>query len=140
MQSAGEDNSDYCGQSAHPFLFVKSDAKTHADEDRKRREMVEERNKLDSMIYSVEKMVSENKEKLSADVLGPLETALTDAKTKLDSQSPDELKSALAALTAASHKMAEVLYKHGTHTTEPIPGEPKPDDGSKVVEAEFEDN
>ncbi len=115
------------------------DAESHAEDDKKRREAIEERNKLDSMIYSVEKMVTENKEKLSADVVGPVETALADAKTKLDSQNADELKSALSALTAASHKMAEQLYKQGGPAGQPGE-EPKPDDGSKVVEAEFEEN
>ena len=116
------------------------EAETHAGDDKKRREAIEERNKLDSMIYNVEKMVTENKEKLSADVIAPVETALAEAKTKLDSQNADELKSALTALTAASHKMAEELYKHGAPTDGPIPEEPKPDDGAKIVEAEFEDN
>lgn len=112
------------------------DAESHSEEDKKRREAIEERNKLDSMIYSVEKMVTENKEKLSAEVTGPVETALADAKAKLDSQDASELKSALATLTAASHKMAEELYKQGGPSTAE---EPKPDDGSKVVEAEFEE-
>ncbi|MES2504544.1 MAG: molecular chaperone DnaK [Myxococcota bacterium] len=115
------------------------DAESHSEDDKKRRESIEERNKLDSMIYSVEKMVTENKEKLSAGVVEPVEKALAEAKTKLDSQSADELKAALTELTAASHKMAEELYKAGG------PGavaaeEPKPDDGSKVVEAEFEES
>ncbi len=112
------------------------EAETHAGDDKKRREAIEERNKLDSMIYSVEKMLTENKEKLAADVTGPVETALADAKTKLDSQDAEELKVALAALTTASHKMAEQLYKQGGPS---VAEEPKPDDGSKVVEAEFED-
>jgi molecular chaperone DnaK len=115
------------------------DAESHAEDDKKRREAIEERNKLDSMIYSVEKMLTENKEKLSADVTGPVETALADAKTKLDSQDAEELKSALAALTTASHKMAEQLYQQGNPAGAPSE-EPKPDDGSKVVEAEFEEN
>ncbi len=112
------------------------EAETHAGDDKKRREAIEERNKLDSMIYNVEKMLTENKEKLAADVTEPVEKALAEAKTKLDSQDAEELKAALAALTTASHKMAEQLYKQGGPS---VAEEPKPDDGSKVVEAEFED-
>jgi molecular chaperone DnaK len=112
------------------------EAETHAGDDKKRREAIEERNKLDSMVYSVEKMLTENKEKLAADVTEPVEKALAEAKSKLDSQDAQELKSALAALTTASHKMAEQLYKQGGPS---VAEEPKPDDGSKVVEAEFED-
>lgn len=113
------------------------DAESHADEDKSRREAIEERNKLDSMIYSVEKMLTENKEKLSAEITEPVEKALAEAKPKLDSQDVNELKTALEDLTKASHKMAEELYKKGGPATEE---EPKPDDGSKVVEAEFEDS
>lgn len=118
-----------------------SDAETHAGDDKKRREAIEERNKLDSMIYSVEKMVTENKEKLSAEIIAPVETALADAKTKLDSQETEVLSAALAALTSASHKMAEELYKNAGPTPgAPASEEPKAEDGSKVVEAEFEEN
>ncbi|MBL4819251.1 MAG: molecular chaperone DnaK, partial [Deltaproteobacteria bacterium] len=78
------------------------DAESHADEDKSRREAIEERNKLDSMIYSVEKMLTENKEKLSAEITEPVEKALAEAKPKLDSQDVNELKTALEDLTKAS--------------------------------------
>ncbi|MBH1989473.1 MAG: molecular chaperone DnaK [Myxococcaceae bacterium] len=113
------------------------DAESHAEDDKQRREVIEERNKLDSMIYSVEKMITDNKDKLSAEITGPVEAALVDAKTKLDSQDASELKAALTALTTASHQVAEELYKNGGSSTVE---EPKPDDGAKVVEAEFEEN
>lgn len=124
------------------------DAQAHSEEDKKRRELIEERNKLDSMIYNVEKMVNENKEKLSASVVEPAETAAKNAKEKLDSQDAEVLKAAYEELTSASHKLAEELYKQGgaqqsAEGAAQNPGqqtsseEGKKDDN--VVDAEFEE-
>ncbi len=127
------------------------DAEANASEDKKRREVVEERNKLDSMIYNIEKMLKENGDKLAAELKAPVEEAVKTAKAKLDSQDATELKATLEELTKASHKMAEELYKQGAAQPTPdgapaSPGQPgegkaadggdKPDD---VVDAEFEE-
>ncbi len=127
------------------------DAEANAADDKKRREVVEERNKLDSMIYNIEKMLRENGDKISADSKTPVEEAVKAAKAKLDSQDAAVLKSTLEELTKASHKMAEELYKQGAAQPNPAeagaaegaPGERKPADGSDkpddVVDAEFEE-
>lgn len=112
------------------------DAETHADEDKKRREMIEERNKLDSMIYNVDKMLKDNKEKLSATSVEPVEAALKEARDKMDSQSLDELKAAHEALTSASHKLAEELYKSAPAGETPPTADKK---DPNVVDAEFEE-
>lgn len=128
------------------------DAESHSAEDKKRREAIEERNKLDSLIYNIEKMISENKEKLPASSIEPVEAAVKAAKDKLDSQDGAELKAAHDALTQASHKLAEELYKQ----TGATPGSGGPDAGGaapganpgaadagasgKVVDAEFEES
>jgi molecular chaperone DnaK len=123
------------------------DAESHASEDKARRELVEERNKLDSLIYNIEKMLTENGEKISAETKVPVEEALKEAKTKLDSQDVAMLKGAHEELTKASHKMAEELYKSSASAAAaegaPEGGEaPKSDDkkdGDDVVDAEFEE-
>lgn len=127
------------------------DAEEHAEDDKKRREMVEERNKLDSLIYNVEKMLKDNTEKISADAKESVEKAVKDAKEKVDSQSIDELKAAHEALTSASHKLAEELYKKaGPAQGQPgAGGQPGSDTSDyksnakandpNVVDAEFED-
>jgi len=124
-------------------------AEAHAADDKKRRELVEERNKLDSMIYQLEKMLKENGDKVSAGAKEPVEAALKAAKEKLDSQDSAVVKAALEELTKASHKMAEELYKTGAGAagTEggaappppgaPADGEKKP--GDDVVDAEYEE-
>jgi molecular chaperone DnaK len=123
------------------------DAEAHAADDKKRRELVEERNKLDNMVYNIEKMLSENGDKVSADSKAPVEAALKDAKSKLDSQDLAVLKAAHDDLTKASHKMAEELYK--ASSAQPNPAAPeadggapkadKKDGGDDVVDAEFEE-
>jgi len=87
------------------------EAETHASEDKQAREKVETHNKLDSMIYSTEKLLSEHREKISASDVSDVEAALTEAKGKLDSQDTAELESAYDRLVKASHKLAEAMYK-----------------------------
>ena len=88
-----------------------NDAKAHAEEDRKRREMVEERNKLDTLVYSTEKTLNELSEKVSPEVKGSVNTALEDAKKALESNDQDAMKTAFSALEKASHKLSEEAYK-----------------------------
>jgi len=124
------------------------DAEAHAADDKKRRELVEERNKLDNMVYNIEKMLSENGDKVSAESKAPVEAALKDAKSKLDSQDLAVLKAAHDDLTKASQKMAEELYK--ASSAQPNPAAPeadagapkadKKDGGDDVVDAEFEES
>ena len=124
------------------------DAEAHAAEDKQRRELVEERNKLDNMIYNIEKMLTENGDKFAAESKGPVEVAVKDAKTKLDSQDVSVLKAAHEELTKASHKLAEELYKQTASQPNPAAAEGGPEapkaDGKKeggddVVDAEFEE-
>ena len=90
------------------------DAEVHADEDKKRREAVESRNGLDSLIFQSEKMINENGEKIPAEAKTEVENAVKDAKTTLEA-SPDDkdaLDKAKADLEQKFHKMAEELYKN----------------------------
>jgi len=87
------------------------EADTHAEEDKQARERVEAHNKLDSMIYSTEKLLSEHRDKISASDVTEVEAALTEAKGKLDSQSTSEMEAAYDRLVKSSHKLAEAMYK-----------------------------
>ncbi|MGH9764978.1 MAG: Hsp70 family protein, partial [Blastocatellia bacterium] len=75
------------------------------------RERVEAHNKLDSLIYSTEKTISENKDKIDASTMSEVEAALSDARAKLDSQDTADLNSAYDQLIKPSHKLAELMYK-----------------------------
>ncbi len=86
------------------------DAEMHAEEDRKKKEMIEARNQLDSLIYTTEKTLNENKDALDEASKSNLESALERAKKAMESDNIDEIKNATQELTTASHKLAEVMY------------------------------
>jgi molecular chaperone DnaK len=88
------------------------DAQAHADEDQKNRDKIEAKNKLDGLIYNTEKILKENRDKISDEDASALDSALLKAKTSLDSSSEAaDLNAALEELTRASHRLAEVMYK-----------------------------
>jgi len=88
------------------------DAETHAEEDKKRREEIEAKNQLDTLTYSVEKMLSENRDKISGSDVQNLETAISDARKAMEQGGVDNLRKATDTLTKASHKLAEVMYQN----------------------------
>ncbi len=91
-----------------------NDAKSHAEEDRMRRETVEERNKLDTMVYATEKTMGELGDKVTAETKGAVTTALEDAKKALEKNEKDAITAAFSALEKASHKLSEEAYKAAT--------------------------
>jgi molecular chaperone DnaK len=120
------------------------EAEANKDADRQRREAVENRNQLDSLIFSTEKSLKEGEGKVPADIKSELESALASAKAKLDSGNADELKAAKDELEAKSHKLAEALYKQAAGQQAGASGAQGSSAGSKsndpnVVDAEFED-
>jgi len=98
------------------------DASSHADEDKKRRQVVEARNRLDSLVYSVGKTLDENKEKLSAAELGDVNTALEEAKKALETEELATLEGAIEKLEKSTHKLAELMYQSASSQQTPPPG------------------
>ena len=88
------------------------DAELHADEDKKRRESVEAKNGLDSLIFQCEKMIKESGEKVPAAVKSDVEAAIVTAKSKLESEDKEVLTAAREELEKRFHKLAEELYKN----------------------------
>jgi molecular chaperone DnaK len=123
------------------------DAAAHADEDRKKRETVDARNNLDSLVYQTEKTLAEHGASLDATTKGGIESALADAKQALESNDAATIKGAADALARASHKLAEAMYSKASKGGGAGPGDgaggdadaqgQKPKDD--VVEAEFEE-
>jgi len=134
------------GLSKDEISRMVDEAKENAEEDHKRRELVEERNKLDTLIYGTEKTIRENKDKLPADLVASTESALSEAKTKLDAPDVSDLKKAGEALSTLSHKLAEEMYKNSSPSPEShdqgnagTGGASGSKDDSKVVDADFEE-
>jgi len=112
------------GLSKEEIDKMMKDAESHAGEDEKKKAEIEARNRLDGLVYSVEKTFSENKDKLDSAAASELETAISEAKTALNGSDADVMNSAFERLQTASHKLAEVLYSQagadggGSATTE----------------------
>jgi molecular chaperone DnaK len=87
------------------------EAESHAGEDVKKREEIEARNRLDGLVYQVEKTFSENKEKLDGATSSQLETAIADAKKALEEGGVERMNDAFNNLQTATHKLSEALYQ-----------------------------
>jgi molecular chaperone DnaK len=86
------------------------DAESHAADDVKKREEIEARNRLDGLVYQMEKTLSDNREKVGA-VAADVETAIAEAKKALAEGGVEKLNEAFNQLQTASHKLAEALYQ-----------------------------
>jgi molecular chaperone DnaK len=107
------------GLSKEEIDKMMKDAESHAGEDAKRKETIEARNRLDGLVYSVEKSFSENKDKLQAGDASEIEAAIAESKTALGGEDADAMNNAFNRLQTASHKLAEVLYsQQGAAPTE----------------------
>jgi molecular chaperone DnaK len=128
------------------------EAKVHEADDKRRRERIEAKNLLDSQIYQMEKLVSENKDKLSENSKTGLEAALKDAKSALESDDLERIKSATEMLNKAGQAAGQEMYQ-AAGATPPGAGEagadnpmggmgatPPPAGGGDddVIDAEFE--
>ena len=87
------------------------EAEAHAGEDKAKRDEIEARNQLDTLVYSVEKMLREHGDKISGSERGDVEAALADSKKALESNDKAQMEAARNRLTQASHKLAEAMYK-----------------------------
>jgi molecular chaperone DnaK len=99
------------GLSKEEVERMAKDADAHSAEDKTQREQIEAKNQLDSMIYQIEKMLKDQGDKISGSDRGEVENAVADAKKALESNDKAQMDKAREALTAASHKLAEQMYK-----------------------------
>jgi molecular chaperone DnaK len=118
------------------------DAEAHAEEDRLARELVETRNRADSMVHSVQKALKDAGDK-AGDDKGKIEAALADLQTAMKGDDKADIEAKTQALGEASHKLAEHMYAQAAGSSQ-APGDaaaeattPPADD--KVVDAEFEE-
>ncbi|MBV8438143.1 MAG: molecular chaperone DnaK [Silvibacterium sp.] len=136
------------GLSKEEVERMAKEAEAHSAEDKTKREEIEARNHLDSMVYNIEKMLKESGDKVSGAEKLEVESALADAKKTLEGQAgAAEMNAAREKLTAASHKLAEAMYKAGAASPAGAPTdgataasgttEEKKDEG--VIDAEYVD-
>jgi molecular chaperone DnaK len=138
------------GLSKEDVERMAKEAESHSAEDKARREEIEARNHLDSLVYSVEKMLREQGDKVSGSERGEVENAVADAKQALSSNNKAAMDKALEHLTQTSHKLAEQMYKaaqaQGAQTGAATSGSGRPPSGTDghakdegVVDAEYVD-
>jgi molecular chaperone DnaK len=101
------------------------DAEAHSSEDKKKREVIDLRNQADNLAYSVEKMLGENRAKVSESEAKAVEDAIAEARKAAQGSDAAAIKSAMDRLTKASHKLAEELYRQaGGPSAGPAAGPP----------------
>ena len=115
------------------------DGESHAEEDRKQRELVDARNQCDALIHSVKKTLTEQGDKVSAEDKAAIEAAIKDAEEALKSNDKETIEAKMQALGTASHKMAEQMQAEAAKANAGAAGAgaKKPDED--VVDAEFEE-
>ncbi len=121
---------------------MRKEAESHAEEDKKKRQLAEVRNQTDSMAFQLEKMMKENAEKIKPTDKAPLEAAIQKARETAKGDNVDAIKAALAELEQASHAVTRSLYEGGSRpgSAQPGPesaGAAKPG-GEETIDAEFE--
>ena len=130
---------------------MQKDAELHAEEDKRRRELVETKNQADALVHSTEKSLKELGDKVDAETRTNVENEVENVKKALESDDVDTIKTAVEALTAASHKLAELMYAQAAQDNpDRGGGSPGDDDGDQqnpkndkgdddVVDADFEE-
>ncbi len=120
--------------------FVK-EAQAHASEDKKKKELVEVRNEADSLIYNTEKSLGDFGDKIAQDEQTAIREKIGECKKAMENNDIEQIRTAISALTKASHKLAEEMYKKTTEDkSAPDEKAGKPDaKADNVVDAEFEE-
>jgi molecular chaperone DnaK len=117
------------------------EAEEHAAEDKKRREAAEERNQAEQLVYSVEKILKENDEKLPDDVKSEVQGDVDALKSALAAEDDDAIKKAVEALSQSQTKLGEALYKAEPEAGGEAAGETTDStDDEDIVDAEVVDD
>jgi len=128
------------------------DAEKHSEDDKVRKESIENRNKLDQLAYASEKLIKENKDKIPEDMAKEVEEAVTKAREAVKSEDDDRIKAEIESINELTQKLSTELYKNaGAPGGEAGPDAPEPPtDGAagdqanaaeegEVIDAEYED-
>ena len=133
------------GLSSDEIDEMVKDAESKADEDKTKKDLINERNSLDQLIYSTEKAINENSDKIDDNEKKDIDSALEKAKEVVKSDSIEDIKSASDELTKVSHKLAEKMYAEASKaqedqaTSEEEDSKEKKDEKEEVIDAEFTD-
>ncbi len=130
---------------------MKKDAESHAEEDKKRRELVDLKNQADQMVHQIEKMLDEQGKKVSAEDRSNIESALGNLKEAAQGDDAQAIKKAMENVEKSSHKVAQAMYQQAGQQQQAAPGaqqgggetaeqkkEGKKGEDEDVIEAEYD--
>jgi len=141
------------GLSEQEVERMKKDAEAHAEDDKKKREVIDLKNQADQLIYSTEKTLKEHGDKVSSETRGNIENAVNNLKEAVKGDDADQIKRATENLATASQELGKVLYEEaarkqaGSAQAAQTPPPPPPGEGESevkrkggedVIDAEFE--
>jgi molecular chaperone DnaK len=136
------------GLSEEEVKRMQQEAEAHAEEDKKRREVVDLKNQADQLIYATEKTLKEHGDKVSAEVRGNIESAINNLKEAIKGEDANAIRRAMENLGTASQELGKKLYEEtakrqaaqapGGQQAPPPEGEVKRKGGDDVIDAEFE--
>ncbi len=120
------------------------EAESHAEDDKKRRELVETRNQAEALVHSTERMLSDFGDKVAAADKATVEAAVADLKTAIQGDDQDAIKTKIDAVAQASMKLGEAMYQSAQGGAAGGPGGPQPGASAggpddKVVDVDFEE-
>jgi molecular chaperone DnaK len=124
-----------------------SNAESHAEEDRRRKEEIEARNRADNLVYSTEKILRENRDKIDQSEVQAIEEAIEKTKKAIEEGGIEQINQATEELTKSSHHLAEIMYQSAQQAAGGQPGGPsegpgpqEPDKSEEdVIDAEYVD-
>jgi molecular chaperone DnaK len=131
------------GLSEEEIKNLVRDAELHAEEDRKKRELVDARNMADSLIYATEKSIKELGDKLDESTKSDVNQSIEKLRKAMEGEDGQEIKRLADELTQASHKLAETMYSKASQESQQAGGETSPGGSAgkdeDVVDADFEE-
>ncbi|MCD4715886.1 MAG: molecular chaperone DnaK [Desulfobacterales bacterium] len=133
------------GLSEEEIENLVKEAEMHADEDKKKRELIDARNMADSLIYSTEKAVKEAGDKVDDATKANIDQAIENLKKAMEGDNAEEIKKLTEELTQASHKLAEAMYAQASQQQAQDGAAPGAESAAgasqddEVVDADFEE-
>jgi len=118
---------------------MRRDAESHADEDRKRKELIEARNNADNMAYAAEKALREHGDKIPAELRGEVDAKIADAKSAAQGEDLEKIKAATEALGLSIQKIGASVYEQKQAAGEGEAGSSSTDAGPDVVDGEVKE-
>ena len=130
------------GLSSSEIERMRKEAEAHAEEDKRRRDLIDAQNKADAVVYDVEKMLRDNADKITAADRAPIQAAIDKVKSAKAGTDPQAIEQAISDLFQASHAMMQHVARAGAGAAAgPGPGAAPAGDGKgkeDVIDAEFE--